>query len=217
MKRTLRMFVLLIVSVVGIFCTTVASETQSNDTLAAFIQEIQEASNRVTSFRCEFSQEKRLSMFNGPVNFEGELVVVRPDKLRWEFRSPVPSVLIFNGTRGVRCSDQAKPVRFQLENDPVMRAVADQLRLWLGGDYRNLESNYTLLKQEPATLVVKPQNPSEEKYISLIKIFFDEESLQPHRVEISEPGGDQTIIAFQRPIINSYLPDSLFNECELDE
>lgn len=213
----LHIFVLLVAAAVAGPCLSTAADRQPGDELALFLQDVQDASDTVTSFHCRFTQEKRLVMFDRPVIFEGELVVVRPDKLRWEFTAPVPSVLMFNGSSGVRCSDRAEPVRFQLADDPVMSAVADQLRIWLGGNYRGLEPHYTLVKQEPATLVVTPKRAAESEYIASIRIVFDDKSLQPYRVEIAEPGGDLTSIVFQGLAINSSFPDRLFNECAGDD
>lgn len=191
-----------------------ASETEE---LRSFLQEIQAASDEVRSFSSSFVQERKLALFAEPVVFHGSLTVVRPDKLRWEFTSPVPSVLIFSGERGMRCNADAPPVRFDLGSDPIMRSVAEQLWLWLGGDYSRLEFLYTMAKTGPNALTITPKEEAVGKFIDSITITFGKTSLQPEKVEIDEPGGDTTTISFHSYVLNSSTPDVLFTVCGADE
>ena len=181
--------------------------------LETFLGRIQEASDKVHSFSCDFTQEKRLALFSAPVLFQGKLYIDHPDKLRWEFISPVHSALLFNGDQGARCDAQMVLERFELSSDPMMKIVAMQLWLWLGGDYQQLDKLYTLDKQDISTLVVTPANKETSEYISSVRIIFDENNLQPLKVEIVEPGGDLTMIAFNNATINRELPIRLFTDC----
>jgi outer membrane lipoprotein-sorting protein len=185
--------------------------------LAAFLAEIQAASDQVRSFSSEFVQERRLALFAEPVFFKGSLTVVRPDRLRWEFTAPVPSVLIFNGERGMRCNDKAPPVHFDLGADPIMKIVAEQLWLWLGGDYSRLRASYDMAKSGPSALRITPKEKRLSEFISAITITFDRTSRQPEKVEIADPGGDTTILSFQAYVLNTDTPDSLFSLCGTDD
>ena len=187
------------------------------DELSSFLAEIQAASDQVRSFSSEFVQERRLALFAEPVLFHGSLTVVRPDRLRWEFTSPVPSVLIFSGERGMRCNDNAPPVNFDLGSDPVMRTVAEQLWLWLGGDYSRLNDLYRMEKSGPSSLRITPKDGAVSEYVSAVTITFNKTSRQPEKVEIADPGGDTTIITFRSYVMNSNTPDILFTLCGTDE
>jgi outer membrane lipoprotein-sorting protein len=188
-----------------------------SDELNGFLKEIQSAADQVHSFSSEFVQERRLALFTEPVIFRGSLTVVRPDRLRWEFISPVPSVLIFRGEQGIRCNDKAPPAHFDLGTDPIMRTVAEQLWLWLGGDYSRLNALYLMEKSGPAALRIVPKNQAMLDYISSVTITFNKTSRQPEKVEIADPGGDSTIISFASYVLNSSTPDVLFSRCGTDE
>lgn len=188
-----------------------------SEELQSFLQEIQAASDQVRSFSSAFVQERKLALFTEPVIFHGSLTVVRPDRLRWEFTSPVPSVLIFSGEKGMRCNADAPPMSFDLGSDPIMRTVAEQLWLWLGGDYSRLESLYHMEKSGPSSLKITPKEEGVAKFISAITITFNTTSRQPEKVEIAEPGGDATVITFQSYVLNSNTPDVLFTVCGADE
>ncbi len=191
-----------------------ASDSQE---LSSFLAEIQAASDQVRSFSSDFVQERRLALFTEPVIFHGSLTVVRPDRLRWEFTSPVPSVLIFRGEQGIRCNDKAPPAHFDLGTDPIMRTVAEQLWLWLGGDYSRLNTLYLMEKSGPASLRIIPKNQAMLDYISSVTITFNKISKQPEKVEIADPGGDSTIISFNSYVLNSNTSDVLFSRCGADE
>lgn len=203
-----------ILLVVGSSQPLVAAESED---LRNFLAEIQAASEKVRSFSSEFVQERRLALFAEPVFFHGSLTVVRPDRLRWEFTSPLPSVLIFRGEQGIRCSDKAPPTHFDLGTDPIMRTVAEQLWLWLGGDYSRLNALYLMEKSGPSALRITPKDHRVSDYISSITITFDTTSRQPEKVEIADPGGDTTIISFKAYTLNGDTPDILFTRCGTDE
>ncbi len=187
------------------------------DELNHFLQSIQKASDNVHSFSSDFIQEKELAIFDQPVIFHGKLAIIRPDRLRWEFQSPVPSSLLFEGDRGVRCSDQVEPVYFNISSDPVMEMIAGQLWLWLGGDYDRLSSLYTMKKKGVSSLIITPKDQQTSEFIETVTIAFDKVSLQPQQVEIIEPGGDLTRITFKNSAINLKLSEKLFSSCNSDE
>lgn len=177
-----------------------------------FFQEIQAASAQVQSFSSQFVQERRLALFAEPVLFHGKLTVVRPDRLRWEFTAPVPSALIFNGKQGMRCHDKGPPVYFDLGSDPIMRTVAEQLWLWLGGDYSKLNEKYHMASQD-TSLIITPKEQATAEYIGAVTITFNAATKQPEKVLIVEPGGDSTLISFTSYELNGSVPEILFSQC----
>lgn len=193
------------------------AEATTNDGLETFLQKIQDSSDQVRSLSCDFTQEKILTLFANPIFFDGKLYIVRPDRLRWEFTSPVPSTLILNGDEGVRCYDKTAPDKFQLSADPVMKMVARQLWLWLGGDYKRLAQLYKLERQGGSILKIFPEDKETADFITSVTIVFDEKSLQPLKVEIMEPGGDLTRINLHSSVINRPLPEELFTSCQTNE
>lgn len=183
-----------------------------DDATSALLAEIRQATASLKVFRSQFIQERRLSLFAEPVIFHGSLTVVRPDRLRWEFTKPVPSALIFNGRSGLRCNDQAEPSRFDLDTDPIMRTVAEQLWLWLGGDYSKLGDGY-LLHSEGDSLIIRPKDEKTREYVEKITITFNRQTLQPERVAIDEPGGDATLLRFTATEQDGNVDPAIFMRC----
>jgi outer membrane lipoprotein-sorting protein len=216
-SRFVRLFLPICLGVLLVVNSPQPVLSSESEELTDFLKEIQAASDQVRSFSSKFVQERRLALFAEPVIFHGSLTVVRPDRLRWEFTSPIPSVLIFSGDRGMRCNEKAPPVHFDLGSDPVMRTVAEQLWLWLGGDYSRLDSLYLLEKSGTSSLRITPKSEAVSEYIGTVTTGFNKTSRQPEKVEIAEPGGDTTVISFHSYVLNSKTPDILFTVCGTDE
>lgn len=189
----------------------------SGGDLDTFVAEVEAAAADVHSLSCRFVQERHLAIFAQPVVFQGTLDLVRPDRLRWEFTAPIPSVLVFNGKSGLHCNDQAAPQHFDLTSDPIMRMVAQQLWTWLDGRYGTLAEEYRLQLVAPATIAITPRKAQVAEFIDHITIFFDPATKQPRKVEIVEPGGDLTRILFRDYRLNPSLAEALFAQCQRSE
>ncbi len=182
--------------------------------LEDFLTRVEQSAAKVNSFSCDFRQERHLALFARPVVFTGHLYLVRPDRLRWEFSTPIPSLLILDGNIGRRCGQGIETSEFRLDRDPVMRLVTQQLRTWTSGDYRDLEGDFTLSLAPGPSLVLAPRQPGLAGFLSRITVKFDPRSLQPSRVEIDETGGDSTVLDFTSYRLNPVLPAELFAECK---
>lgn len=187
---------------------------EPKDDLQQFMTQLESAAAKIESFRAVFVQEKELSLFAETMVFHGELLVVRPDKLRWGFTTPVPSVLILNGDKGLRCDAQSAPTEFDLKTDPIMRSVAEQLWLWLGGDYSRLSDSFSLQKKGENSLFIRPKDPDVSEFIESVTITFNLTTMQPQQVEIREPGGDLTRLRFSDYTFNIDSTDLMFTRCQ---
>lgn len=185
--------------------------------VSSFLQRIEAAAAETDSFSCDFIQEKHLAMFEKPVMFNGTLAIVRPDKLRWEFKEPLPSALILNGEKGLRCDGEAPPQTFTLGTDPIMKVVAEQLWSWLGGNYTRLEETYAMEITEETTLKLTPKEKMIADFIADIAISFDRTTLRPTTVEIKEASGDTTMLRFSGYRLNIRPEKDFFSSCDIRE
>ncbi len=192
---------------------TFANSTPESLEKSGLLAEIENQAAAIKSLTANFTQIRNLSLFSTPITFSGRLAVERPDRLRWEFLQPLPSVLIFNKKTGQRCSPGSDPVKFNLHNDPIMRMVAEQLWTWLKGDYGALEKDYSIEYLGNSTLRLSPKIESTANVISAITITFEKINRQVKKVIINEPEGDKTVITFSEYRLNDTLSPSLFITC----
>jgi outer membrane lipoprotein-sorting protein len=190
-----------------------AAAADNSPELEDFLHRVEQSAATINTFTCDFIQVRHLAIFPKPVKFSGRLALSRPDRLRWEFIKPLPSVLVLNGEKGLKCSDEGPIRQFSLADDPVMRMVAAQMWAWTSGSYRDLQDDFDFTLLPGPTLAFSPKNKGAGSFIRKITVIFDPDFLQPLEVEISEPGGDRTIISFSGYQRNIDLPERSFIEC----
>jgi outer membrane lipoprotein-sorting protein len=191
------------------------SVASAGSSLESFLDQVETRAGSTRSFKCDFRQERHLSIFPKPVIFTGQLLLERPDRLRWDFVDPIPSSLILNGRSGIKCEPHGGKMFFSLDNDPVMRLVAKQLWSWTGGTYRDLADDFDLELSAGDTLIMTPVKKSGGHFIRKINVRFDPDTLQPAQVTIEEPGEDKTVLFFSNFHINIQLPDMFFADCQI--
>ncbi len=197
-----------------LFLLLVSPEVGAGTESEGLISRIKYRAAEVETFCCDFRQEKHLALFSRTMVFTGRLMVDRPDKLRWEFTSPLPSILIFNGRKGLKCSPEAGRQKFSLDSDPTMALLARQLQSWLSGDYSRLQDRFNIEElRSPPRLALTPVNKQSANMFEEILIQFDPVLLHPASITIRESGGDRTLLSFTNYQLNTALPNSLFTDC----
>jgi len=181
--------------------------------LEDILEKIEANVAKTKTIQSRFKQLRFLNIFTKPVSFNGIMVLDRPDKLRWETLSPIPSVMIFNGNNGLRCNSDTKPVHFDLQNDPLMRTVSQQIWTWANSSFRKMGDQYSLNLVAPMTIELTPRNLEIKKSIDSIRIVFQNKTLQPEKIIITETKGDRTELYFSDYILNDQVSPSLFNTC----
>ena len=210
--RPLVIISLLVMTFIQFLSPVIAAEEKM--ALEEFLQKVEEESAMLDSFSCDFRQVRHLAIFPDPVEFTGRLILVRPDRLRWEFKEPLPSVLVLNGNRGLQCSGEGPVRKFRLDSDPVMRVVAAQLRAWTSGSYRQLNETFKFELLPGPVLSLQPLQAGAGSFIERVRVVFDPETSQPIKIEITEPEGeDRTVINFSGYRRNIQTEDHLFSEC----
>ena len=193
----------------------IADETSTTEMtpLDQLLSDIQNRVDNTKTVQCTFEQERNLSVFDRPIIFTGKMELSRPDKLRWENLAPIPSVLIFDGDKGIRCNDDAPPVHFELEKDPIMKMVAEQIWIWVDGDYARMRNKYNITLTGEREIELVPQSGEFANIITSVRVTFDNQNLQPETIHILETEGDSTIIRFANYRLNQPVDDMLFTTC----
>ena len=90
----------------------------------------------IETLSSDFVQEKYLAVFQDALVSRGRFYYRKPDKLRWELRSPLVSGFALDGNRGRRWRGaEEKSESFDIRQDPVMKVVAEQLLAWARPDF----------------------------------------------------------------------------------
>lgn len=160
-----------------------------------------------------FTQEKQLSVFDETIASKGRFLFCKPNKLRWEYLTPIVEGFALDGDSGVRWTDLSDTrTKFSLRSDPVMNVVAQQLLAWATFDLQWLSEEYdiSLEDQSPLTLRLVPKREDVSMVLDHLIIEFSVTENTVRRVELHEHGSDFTRIVFEGATVNSPLDNSLF-------
>jgi outer membrane lipoprotein carrier protein len=179
----------------------------------AVLQALKQAAADVRTVQSDFVQEKRLKAFSRGMRSEGRMYLEKPDKLRWEYLSPGKSGFAVNGGSARRWSEfEPESEPFALEDDPLAKAVSQQLLAWAGVDLERLGTRFAMVAEqaEPPVLRLTARDERLGDYLRELRIHFAPDLRSVTRVELHEPGGDATVLEFMNTRLNEPLPEGIF-------
>ena len=171
------------------------------------------AFRNVRSVKAEFLQERQLQILENPLVSEGRFFYLAPDSLRWEYLSPVRSVMLQKGdsirlyhfSEGAWKQDMAEGVE-------ARRTVLAELSHWFQGRFEDSKIFSHSYSQGPPGRIHLTPEQGINRFILGIEIVLSGRPGVIDRVEITEPGGNAMRITFRNVEVNSSLPSGLFDE-----
>ena len=174
-------------------------------------QEIKKETGNIKSIKAQFIQEKHMKILKRPLISKGVFLFQNPGSLRWEYISPIKSILLIHNGNTKRYSNKngviTKDSGISLE---AMQFVMQEITGWLSGNFDNNPLFNATLKQGK-TIVLIPKNKSFSKMIEKIEISFSKKPGVIDFVMIYESKDSYTKLKFINQVINEKLEDALFN------
>ena len=168
------------------------------DDVESTLAEITKARAGIQTLVAPFTQERTIGLLATVVKSEGELSLVRPDRLRWELKPPdaitywiTPEGLAYETPSGGGSAGKGAAGRFG--------AVLGDLMTLLGGDMTKLRARYDLAVQRSSagvTLVARPTADEVKKHVKSLTLGVAPDLWTVQRIEIEESGGDRSVITF---------------------
>jgi len=185
----------------------------ADDGLVQFTKRLAAAGKHTKTLQADFVQRKRLRLFRTEVTSRGRLHYRRPDKLRWETYPPDASVLLIIGSKAELRLPGERPRTVDLRRDEAMKAVVEQLMVWLGArsaDSRARWHGAVKRKSHGYRLLLRPSVPTLKKHIQSMLVEFDKDLLL-NVVEVKHPGGDKSVITLTNMRTNPLLPKGILD------
>ncbi len=180
-------------------------------------EDVQRESAKVTSVSARFSQEKHMQILTKPLISQGRFYFQAPDSVRWEYTSPVRSVLLMQKGKIKRYTAGSKGFA-EDAGGPVdsMQFVLQEIGRWSKGQFTGSEYFSADLKGgKGAHIILTPKEKGIAAMISRIVI-----TLSPDRpgvlqsVNIVEGERNYTLFEFTDAQINSPIGETLFRNVE---
>ena len=173
---------------------------------------LKEISRTIQSVKADFIQKRFLPILTKPLHSEGRFFFSTPGSLRWEYLSPLRSVMLKKG-------DIIKLYHFsegawKSETTPAVesrRMVLSEINSWFQGRFDESKAFKPLYSPGPPARVTLTPREGIDKFIQRIEIVLSARPGVIDRVEIEEPGGSRTLIEFKKVENNSRIPAEIFD------
>ncbi len=175
-------------------------------------EQLREQAGQVETIRAGFIQEKHLRILTKPLVSKGIFYYQAPRSLRWEYKSPVRSILLMHrgkirryieGSGGL-AEDSSAGLQ-------AMQSVLQEISKWLKGDFGNNPMFSPSLKRD-GKIVLTPKEKAFASIIKRIELILSDRPGVIESVTIYEGKDSFTKIEFQNVKVNDPLKESLFKE-----
>jgi outer membrane lipoprotein-sorting protein len=168
------------------------------DEVADALAEITRVRAGVQTLVGTFDQERTIGLLATAVKSEGEMTLVRPDRLRWEIKPP-DAITYWIGPEGLAYATPTGGGSVGKSAAGRFGAVLGDLMTLLGGDLSTLRARYDLSTQRvDGGLVIgaRPMAEDVRKHVKTLTLRLAPNLWAVSRIEIEESGGDRSVIAF---------------------
>lgn len=182
-------------------------------TLATFAESAELDAVSLHSIQADFIQEKHLKILARPIISTGTLTFQAPQSLRWEYQTPIPSILLMNGSKVKKFIERdGQLVEDRGMQFNSMQVVLAEISNWLDGRFTD---NDMFVVSFPAerTVLLTPKQQALAGLISKIELkLADQKELQGllDSVTIFEGPDSYTMMTFSNRILNQDLDTSVF-------
>ncbi len=165
---------------------------------------------QLRSVQADFIQEKHLKILARPIVSTGSFTFQAPQSLRWEYRTPIRSILLMHGGKvrkfverdGVLAED--KGMRLD-----AMQVVLAEISNWLDGRFTD-NAMFAVSFPKKQTILLTPKEQGIAALISSIELKLGEQAGLLDKVIIFEGPDASTSLTFSNRIINKEIPAAVF-------
>jgi outer membrane lipoprotein-sorting protein len=167
---------------------------------------------QLRSVQADFIQGKHLKILARPIISTGSFTFQAPQSLRWEYRTPIRSILLMHGGKvrkfverdGVLAED--KGMRLD-----AMQVVLAEISNWLDGRFTD-NAMFTVSFPKKQTILLTPKEPGFAALISSIELKLGDQAGLLDKVIIFEGPGAFTSLTFSNRILNQEIPAAVFTK-----
>ncbi len=171
---------------------------------------IRAAARDIQSIQAAFTQEKHLQILSRPLQSHGRLIFAAPDRLRWEYLAPLPSVLLM---------DEGRIQRFVKTGDswtedasaalPAMSFVMQEIGRWMNGRFDE-NPDFEARLEPGGKIVLTPRQAALATVIQKIVLQLAETPGVIDSVNVYEDDHNFTQLHFKEVAVNQPIDPALF-------
>lgn len=184
----------------------------SVDRLRALVERMKIEQKGFATMVASFQQETSTEMLVAAEKSKGTFYYEAPDKVRWQYDSPTPKVIVINGPELVTWYQdlhRAEKVQVGRYSDAVFKYLGASGSLETLMDYFSLRVDFPKAS-EPYRIDLVPRYKRVEKRLRDMSVAVDGKLFVPVELSYTEPNGDSTHYRFSDFKVNQPIPAKQF-------
>jgi len=179
--------------------------------LAKFKTEFSAATQKTTSIKSDFTQEKNLAMLSEKITSKGNFWFKKDNRVRMEYNQPFKYLMILNKDK-VYVKDGQKENKVSTKSNKLFQQINKiMIDCMQGTMLSNTDFNTRVFENKNAALVeLSPVTKGLKELFKSINVVVDKKDFSVTSIEMKELSGDNTIIRFTNKEPNASIPDALF-------
>jgi len=177
--------------------------------------QLRKDAEQINTIRADFVQEKHLEILSRPLISKGVFYYEAPGSLRWEYQSPIRSILLMHEGRVTRYIWGENGFRrdsgLSLQ---AMQIVLQEITKWLGGHFDE-NPDFTASLEPGRKIVLFPKKKAFSAIIKNIELIFSDRPGVIKSVTIYEGEKSFTKIIFENVSVNEVLKETVFGAPQL--
>ena len=177
--------------------------------------QLRKDAEQVNTISADFVQEKHLQILSRPLISKGVFCYEAPGSLRWEYLSPIKSILLMHEGRVTRYIWGENGFRRESGLSlQAMQIVLQEITMWLGGHFDNNPDFAASLKPD-RKIVLTPKKKALSAIIKNIELILSDRPGVIKSVTIYEGAKSFTRIIFKNVRVNEVLKETVFGAPQL--
>ncbi len=175
-------------------------------------EQIRSNGGQLTSIQADFTQEKHLKILARPIISSGIFVFQVPGSLRWQYFSPVQSLLLMHEGKTRKFVQQgSKLVEERSMNMDGMQVISQEISQWLAGRFTDNPTFQAELK--PGRMIVlTPRQKGLAQLINRIELILSDQPGVLESVTIYEDEDSFTRLTFSNAVLNQDIKPTIFTK-----
>lgn len=180
--------------------------------LESFRSSFTSETQKVFSIKSDFTQEKNLSILSEKIISRGKFWFRRENLVRMEYQHPFQYLMIMNGNY-VYIKDGQQENKISIKSNKLFQKINKITVDCIKGSILN-NTDFKVVafeNQQQYLLEMTPVTTGMSEFFLRIEVTIDRKDYSVIRINMIEPGGDNTIISFQQKELNATIDDSVFS------
>jgi outer membrane lipoprotein-sorting protein len=178
------------------------------------LEQLKATPGRPSSVSAEFSQEKHMKILSRPLVSTGKFYYQSPGSLRWEYQSPIRSILLVHNGEAKRYIQKeggmTEDTGPQLQ---TMGMVLQEISRYLNGRFDDNPS-FSARMEPGRRVVLTPKEASLSQLIAHIDLDLSDQVGLINAVTIYESQDSFTKMTFHNAVLDQKIPETLFRNIQ---